>query len=60
MATAPCPICQKAIFYNPRYPNDICKNCVGYATDRHKHYLKFYNHTIFKEQLRIKNYELRL
>lgn len=46
METAPCPICQKDLFYNPRYPNEICKSCVGRATDGHGRYLKFYNRSI--------------
>lgn len=34
------------MFHNPRYPNEICKQCVGRATDGHGRFLKFYNRTI--------------
>jgi hypothetical protein len=46
METAPCPICKKDLFYNPRYPNEVCKSCVGRATDGHGRYVRFYNRAI--------------
>ncbi|WP_338793224.1 hypothetical protein V9L05_10850 [Bernardetia sp. Wsw4-3y2] len=41
-----CPICQDSMFENSRYPNEICKKCVGRATDGHGRYVRFYNRTI--------------
>ncbi len=46
MKTVSCPICKNNLFYNSYYPNEICKRCVGRATDGHGRYLKFYNRTI--------------
>ena len=46
METRPCPICQTDMFYNPRHPNEVCKRCVGRATDGHGRYVKFYNRTL--------------
>ncbi|WP_338761339.1 hypothetical protein WAF17_15305 [Bernardetia sp. ABR2-2B] len=34
------------MFNNASYPNEICKKCIGRATDGHGRYLKFYNRTI--------------
>ena len=48
METSLCPICQNSMIYTSRYPDEICKNCVGRATDGHGRYLKFYNRTISK------------
>ena len=41
-----CPICQESMFGNSHYPNEICKKCVGRATDGHGRYVRFYNRTI--------------
>ncbi len=46
MEIVSCPICNSNLFYNPHYPNEVCKKCVGRATDGHGRFLRFYNRTI--------------
>ncbi len=46
MKTIHCPICQNPKFYNSNCPNEICKKCVGRATDGHGRYVRFHNRTI--------------
>ncbi|WP_291722297.1 hypothetical protein [Bernardetia sp.] len=46
MKTSSCPICQNEIFYDSNYPNELCKSCVGRATDGHGRYVKFYNRNL--------------
>lgn len=46
MQTVPCPICKINMIYTPRYPNEICRKCVGCATNGHGQYLRFYNKTL--------------
>lgn len=38
-----CPICNVELHYNTRYPNYICKNCAGKATDNNGRELTFLN-----------------
>ena len=46
MKKSSCPICQNEMFYNPHYPDEVCKSCVGRATDGHGRYVKFYNRNL--------------
>lgn len=38
-----CPICNKEKSLNPRYPNEICRDCYSLSTDINGRKLLFYN-----------------
>lgn len=39
----PCPICEKLVPKNPRYPRQLCSECVLEAVDASGNALRFYN-----------------
>ena len=43
MSTHNCPICKKSLTHSPRYPNYICRQCVGGATDAKGRKVAFFN-----------------
>jgi len=41
-----CPICNRELNFNARYPNYICNDCSDKATDKNGRKLNFYNTSI--------------